>query len=429
MQTSDDELHMLQGEAQEWIETNLDVTISDLFTELQDGVLLCRLVEKCGVNLKYKSNARQMGSFFWRDNICQFCKQCTEFFGVPEGLLIDPEDLVQNKNQLHTLTCLLYLAKLAVQHGLRPPTIVSYELEIDAIMEEPAPATTTVEEIPVIEVEESPPPPEPLSGPAVAAHVLPSHLRGGLTEVIDRQLQSHRDLDGVTFEMCGPGQYNFVDKDGHPSSATGSVHIRSVRGVPIVRVGGGWMPFLKFVLTKYGKSANPNLNQSYAAAVEGDFLQGPTRYRKSLFVAVPSSLELPQKKGPIRPNSVTPRKADNPVVRPRSKTAETGTGMGTGSAVSRPNPSPRKRSVSPRIAAAKPRARSVSPRPPKQAARAVSPRPQKAKARTGSPVPTKKTAKGLPSGPAPAKGSRSRNSSSSDIPQTRSDPLPPKKPM
>eukprot|EP00668_Euglena_longa_P016274 GGOE01020508.1.p1 GENE.GGOE01020508.1~~GGOE01020508.1.p1 ORF type:complete len:614 (+),score=145.70 GGOE01020508.1:68-1843(+) len=311
----DDDL--LEEAIQEWLETNLEVEIHDLFNDLEDGVLLCRLMERCGVKLRYRSSARKLGIFHCRDNVSQFLSGCREL-NVLEAVLFNPDDLVEHKNHKQVVSCLFYMAKLLVEYGLKPSSLVKCELEIEALEsaeqagihrlpEDFPPAGDALigppelddqlnadgQELPqdgspADEEEEGPPigapvpasPPTPVAPPAQETAEapspavfppppfvpLPSQARRttipdaskDLVAQVSSLLKSYEELRNVTFDLVGPGQYIFQDS---LMNRTGKVFVREVRGKTIVRVGGGWMSLLKFVLTKFGDSAK--LHEAY----------------------------------------------------------------------------------------------------------------------------------------------------------------------
>mmetsp|Transcript_4449 Transcript_4449/g.7885 ORF Transcript_4449/g.7885 Transcript_4449/m.7885 type:complete len:887 (-) Transcript_4449:965-3625(-) len=333
------DLQMLQEEVQEWLEINLGVEIADLFEELQDGVLLCRLVEKCGFRIKYRANARRMGIFHMRDNVSIFIRACTREMEVPDTVMFVPDDVVEQLNPTRVCVSLLYLARDFIRYGLKPPKIVQMEMEIVALEEqqqganEPADAAgheeeesheESAEEVsggeesdeqqPQEEAEpfpkkanwvehelerretvlpkpeplpaysppkaeapaRTPAPPEPDVEPAIGpkapwpeaassqtfnpakrlpvapVHAGPANLR----EMMIAELLA-AGLRQVTFEHVGNSQYIFRDSF---LNRTGKVYVRELRGRTMVRVGGGWMSFLKFVITKFSDAADVDVN-------------------------------------------------------------------------------------------------------------------------------------------------------------------------
>eukprot|EP00667_Euglena_gracilis_P006219 EG_transcript_6266 len=323
--------HLLEEEIQEWLETNLEVEITDLFHDLEDGVLLCQLLERCGLKLRYRCSARKLGIFHCRDNVAQFLDKCRQLEAL-DAVLFNPDDLVEHKNHKQVTSCLFYMAKLLVQYGLKPPTLVRCELEIEALEsaspppdEEPAapplplapaepdttgeqpppagslpaPQDTEAEPTPAESPEQAPtlplppaPPPPPVVLPeedvaeeeSVASQpapvlapppavpppsFVPTPASKELAAHVDTLLKAHEELRHVTFELVGQGQYVFQDT---LMNRTGKVFVREVRGKTIVRVGGGWMSLLKFVMTKFGDAAK--LHEAYVSTKENR-LRGP----------------------------------------------------------------------------------------------------------------------------------------------------------
>jgi len=302
---------LLAEEVLDWLQTNLDVQITDLFTDLEDGVLLCRLVEKAGMKVKYRANAKRLGVFHCRDNVSVFLDKCREL-GALDAVLFNPDDLVDHKNHRQVVSCLLFMAKELVRFGVSPPSIVKYELEIEALEAEraaspaiPSEATESLESpeneptvVPLSAVGLSPSPrePESLALPQPSSPNIPFTppdlpkpppavvaASRELTAQVARELQSVDALRHVTFQLVGPGQYVFYDTF---RNRTGCVFVRELRGRTIVRVGGGWMSLLKFVLTKFGDSAK--LDAAYTSIAENR-LRGPQYTDGSEIVAANSN--------------------------------------------------------------------------------------------------------------------------------------------
>lgn len=57
--------------------------------DLEDGVLLCQLLERCGLKLRYRSSARKLGIFHCRDNVAQFLDKCRQLEAL-DAVLFNP---------------------------------------------------------------------------------------------------------------------------------------------------------------------------------------------------------------------------------------------------------------------------------------------------------------------------------------------------
>lgn len=75
------------------------------------------------------------GTFFARDNICQFIKW-TRSLGIHECLLFETDDLVERKNERSFILCLLEVARIGFRVGMATPTLIQFEQEIDRELEQ-----------------------------------------------------------------------------------------------------------------------------------------------------------------------------------------------------------------------------------------------------------------------------------------------------
>lgn len=121
----------LARELRTWMEAILGESVrGEFFTSLQDGRLLCELIQKIEpkFDLSVHQNARS-GSFYARDNVSSFVTACGKF-GVPEVERFLPNDLIVRENLKAVVNCLLSLSRRAFQvKGIEPPPSVKYELE------------------------------------------------------------------------------------------------------------------------------------------------------------------------------------------------------------------------------------------------------------------------------------------------------------
>lgn len=79
----------------------------------------------------------QPGTFFARDNICQFILWCRSL-NVLDCLLFETDDLVARKNEKSFILCLLEVARIGFKVGMPTPLIIQLEQEIDREIENEA---------------------------------------------------------------------------------------------------------------------------------------------------------------------------------------------------------------------------------------------------------------------------------------------------
>lgn len=86
--------------------------------------------------IPYKRDACP-GTFFARDNICQFILWCRSL-NILECLLFETDDLVGRKNEKSFILCLLEVARIGFKVGMPTPMIIQLEQEIDREIENDA---------------------------------------------------------------------------------------------------------------------------------------------------------------------------------------------------------------------------------------------------------------------------------------------------
>lgn len=86
--------------------------------------------------LPFKQDARP-GTFFARDNICQFILWCRSL-NIIDCLLFETDDLVARKNVRSFILCLLEVARIGCKVGVPTPLIIQLEQEIDREIENDA---------------------------------------------------------------------------------------------------------------------------------------------------------------------------------------------------------------------------------------------------------------------------------------------------
>jgi len=102
------------------------------FSTLQDGVILCQLIEKVAkdITIKYRSDAKPQ-TFPARENITHFL-EASKKLGVPTVSLFEADDLVARKNDKAVVNALLQLSRVtAKKYNIEPPTMIKYEMEIE----------------------------------------------------------------------------------------------------------------------------------------------------------------------------------------------------------------------------------------------------------------------------------------------------------
>jgi len=133
-----EELKIKSFEVAAWLGSTLDNAemqkvdnVDKFFALLQDGVILCQLVEKISKdNTKYRKDAKPQ-TFHARENITHFLDSI-KFIGVPVVSIFEADDLVARKNDKSVLTSLLQLSRIAAKkYNIEPPTMIKYELEIE----------------------------------------------------------------------------------------------------------------------------------------------------------------------------------------------------------------------------------------------------------------------------------------------------------
>lgn len=151
---------------------SLQLTADSFIAALDDGVLLCRLAASVHSHAKayfarlhevqcadkdkdqdqdkehvckilighnsvklppatptYNQNARS-GTFFARDNVCNFIQWCKQF-GVPAYFMFETNDIVLRRNVKNVLLCLLVIARIGSAFGVDVPELIRLEQEID----------------------------------------------------------------------------------------------------------------------------------------------------------------------------------------------------------------------------------------------------------------------------------------------------------
>uniref|UniRef100_A0A8B9ZJU7 GAS2-like protein 2 n=1 Tax=Anas platyrhynchos TaxID=8839 RepID=A0A8B9ZJU7_ANAPL len=208
----------------EWLKElyDLDIEAGTFLEVLETGAVLCSHANHVAQALAASACppagvacnlAAQPGTFQARDNVSNFIQWCRKEMGIKDVLMFETEDLVLRKNEKNFVLCLLELARRAARFGMRAPTLVQMEEEIEEELRQEL---------------HLPPKDTPLPRPPRE----PRDLRN-----LDQMVQHlvSRCTCPVQFPMIkiSDGKYRVGDSDT-------LIFVRILREHVMVRVGGGW---------------------------------------------------------------------------------------------------------------------------------------------------------------------------------------------
>ncbi|NXJ62477.1 GA2L2 protein, partial [Rostratula benghalensis] len=233
--SSEQYLYAMKEDLAEWLKElyDLDIEVGTFVEVLETGVVLCshannvtqvagEFARACpgvaqhlhlptaGVTCNLTA---QPGTFQARDNVSNFIQWCRKEMDIKDVLMFETEDLVLRKNEKNFVLCLLELARRAARFGMRAPTLVQMEEEIEEELRQEL---------------DLPPTDTPLPQPPRK----PRDLHN-----LDQMVQHlvSRCTCPVQFPMIkiSEGKYRVGDSDT-------LIFVRILREHVMVRVGGGW---------------------------------------------------------------------------------------------------------------------------------------------------------------------------------------------
>ncbi|NXK19144.1 GA2L2 protein, partial [Arenaria interpres] len=233
--SSEQYLYAMKEDLAEWLKElyDLDIEVGTFLEVLETGAVLCshannvthvagEFARACPGVARHLhlptagvtcNPAAQPGTFQARDNVSNFIQWCRKEMDIKDVLMFETEDLVLRKNEKNFVLCLLELARRAARFGMRAPTLVQMEEEIEEELRQEL---------------DLPPADTPL----------PRHPRKPRDlHNLDQMVQHlvSRCTCPVQFPMIkiSEGKYRVGDSDT-------LIFVRILREHVMVRVGGGW---------------------------------------------------------------------------------------------------------------------------------------------------------------------------------------------
>ncbi|XP_009883511.1 PREDICTED: GAS2-like protein 2 [Charadrius vociferus] len=286
-QSSEQYLYAMKEDLAEWLKElyDLDIEVGTFVEVLETGAVLCSHANNvthvagefarafpgvaCHLRLPAAGVAcnltAQPGTFQARDNVSNFIQWCRKEMDIKDVLMFETEDLVLRKNEKNFVLCLLELARRAARFGMRAPTLVQMEEEIEEELRQELdllPADTPL-----------PQPPRK-----------PRDLHN-----LDQMVQHlvSRCTCPIQFPMIkiSEGKYRVGDSDT-------LIFVRILREHVMVRVGGGW-DTLEHYLDKHDPCRCTSLCESPRPQIP--WTREP--------LVTPSGMQPPASRSPARPSS------------------------------------------------------------------------------------------------------------------------------
>ncbi|NXS36406.1 GA2L2 protein, partial [Pomatostomus ruficeps] len=151
--SSEQYLYAMKEDLTEWLKElyDLDIEVGTFVEVLETGAVLCshanhvtqvatEFARTCPDLARHLhlptagvacNLTAQAGTFQARDNVSNFIQWCRKEMDIKDVLMFETEDLVLRKNEKNFVLCLLELARHASRFGMRAPTLVQLEEEIE----------------------------------------------------------------------------------------------------------------------------------------------------------------------------------------------------------------------------------------------------------------------------------------------------------
>ncbi|RLV90605.1 hypothetical protein DV515_00014401 [Chloebia gouldiae] len=285
-QSSGQYLYAMKEDLAEWLKElyGLDIEVGTFLEVLETGAVLCshanhvtqvagEFARACpdvarhlhlpaaGVTCNLTA---QPGTFQARDNVSNFIQWCRKEMDIKDVLMFETEDLVLRKNEKNFVLCLLELARHASRFGMRAPTLVQMEEEIEEELRQ---------ELDL-----------PATDPALPRPPRRTRDLNNLDQMVQHLVS--RCTCPVQFPMIkiSEGKYRVGDSDI-------LIFVRILREHVMVRVGGGW-DTLEHYLDKHDPCRCTSL--SHKQAWKARSLQQPVQHEVRLCPAPRAAARSPQ---------------------------------------------------------------------------------------------------------------------------------------